>query len=300
MEFNGLHIELTNKCTLKCPRCSRTESIEQFPKAWKNKSIDVSALKDFLDVDLTGKQINLCGNYGDPIYHDGLTDMVKFLKANGATINIATNGSYRTAEWWEELAQALTIDDAVTFAIDGTPDNFTRYRINADWASMMEGILVMAKSPARMRWQYILFSYNLDTVDEARQLSEDLGFNEFFTMDSGRWDQGTEWLTPFSDRLSESKIQRRQGKEIQIDPLCHNGNEHFISADGYYTPCCRIAEHRFYYKTDFYKQKDTYDITKTTLSVLMSADKVVEFIDGVSDLRLPVCQFSCPKIKNDI
>jgi len=298
MEFNGLHIELTNKCTLKCPRCSRTEFIEQFPSAWKNKSINVSALKDFIDVDLTGKHINLCGNYGDPIYHDELTEVVKFLKANGATINIATNGSHRTSGWWQELAQELTAGDSVTFAIDGTPENFTRYRINADWTSMLEGIQVLAKAQARMVWQYILFSYNLDTVSEARQLSEDLGFDEFFTMDSGRWDNGTEWLTPHDDSLSKLKTRWKSDGEMQIDPRCHNGAEHFISADGYYTPCCQVAEHRFYYKLDFHKHKDTYDITKTTLSKIMSSNDVIRFVDGVTDLGLGVCQFSCPKVEN--
>ena len=37
---------------------------------------------------------------------------------------------------------------------------------------------------------------------------------------------------------------------------------HFISAWGYYMPCCWIGDYRFYYKSEFYKNKDLYDISK--------------------------------------
>jgi MoaA/NifB/PqqE/SkfB family radical SAM enzyme len=294
--IKGLHIELTNKCTLKCPRCSRTEFIQQFPKQWKNIDVDVSSLLKFIDIDLTGVTINLCGNYGDPIYHDRLVDAVKGLKDKGATINIATNGSYRSIEWWKDLADYLTGDDQVTFAIDGLPDNFTKYRINADWKSMLGGINVIAGSNAKMIWQYILFSYNQDNVDEASCLSKTLGFDEFFVMDSGRWDHGTEWLTPTVDNLSKSKQEWKSGKEIDIDPKCLDQTQHYISADGFYMPCCWMGEHRFYYKSEFYKDRKMYDIRKNTLSEILGREHVINFYDNINDSKLDVCQFSCPRM----
>ena len=59
-QLQGFHIEPTNMCTLRCPRCSRTKFIEQFPKQWTNKNLNLDHLKSFLDIDLTGKVMNLC------------------------------------------------------------------------------------------------------------------------------------------------------------------------------------------------------------------------------------------------
>lgn len=299
--IKGLHIELTNKCTLKCPRCSRTEFIEQFPTKWKNKELDLSELKDFLDIDLLGKTVNLCGNYGDPIYYNDLIEVVKFLKEKGTSINIATNGSYKSGEWWEELVGQLDQSDSITFAIDGIPENFTKYRINADWTSILDGINVVARSSVRMIWQYILFSYNMNSVMTAKKLSNELGFDEFFTMDSGRWDNRTEWLTPDIDKLSESKQLWKKGKDIDVDPRClKHQNYHYISADGFYTPCCFMSDHRFYYKSEFYKNKNTYDISSTTLSKILSEPNVVNFYNTLGDEKLDVCQFNCPRIQDGI
>lgn len=294
--IKGLHIELTNKCTLKCPRCSRTEFIQQFPKQWKNIDVDISSLLKFIDIDLTGVKIHLCGNYGDPIYHDGLIDAVKGFKDRGGILNIATNGSYRSIEWWEDLANYLTSDDQVTFAIDGTSDNFTKYRINADWQSISDGINVISKSNAKMIWQYILFSYNQNDIEKASRLSEALGFDEFFIMDSGRWDNGTEWLTPTIDNLSKSKLEWKLGQNIEIDPKCLSQDQHYISANGFYTPCCWMAEHRFYYKSEFHKDKKMYDINEHTLSEILDRNHVINFYNNIKDSKLDVCQFSCPKV----
>ena len=39
--ITGFTIEPTNICTLKCPKCSRTQFIEQFPRQWKNKQLNL-------------------------------------------------------------------------------------------------------------------------------------------------------------------------------------------------------------------------------------------------------------------
>lgn len=296
--ISGLHIEVTNKCTLKCPRCSRTEFIEQFPKAWTNKDLVLSELKDFLDIDLSGKTVNLCGNYGDPIYYNDLLELVTFLKEKGTSINIATNGSYKSIEWWEELVNKLDITDSITFAIDGLPDNFTTYRINGDWTSILDGINVVAKSSVKMIWQYILFSYNEDCVDQAEQLSHNLGFKEFNVISSSRFDHEQDPLVPSlgRDNISNKKISWKVNKDVEIEPKCKKtDNHHYISADGYYTPCCWSSEHRFYYKSEFWKNKDTYDIRKTTLSKLLTNEKTINFYSNLETTKPEYCTFSCSK-----
>lgn len=298
-KLQGIHIETTNMCTLKCPRCSRTEFIKQFPTRWANTSLNLEHLKQFIDIDLTGKDIYLCSSYGDTIYYNQLFELVDYFKKAGANITISTNGSHRTRSWWEQLNQLLDHNDEIIFGIDGLPSNFTQYRINADWDSIATGIEVLRTGSVRLTWQYILFSFNENNVDEAKQLSVDMGFHKFILMDSDRWDNGTEWLTPNAGIVHEksvSKIQwRDKSANIEIDPRCKKDNNmHFIFSSGYYTPCCYMQEHRFYYKTDFYKNRDQYDISKTTLSKVV--DNLKDFYSTLEDAKLNYCTFNCPKL----
>ena len=296
-QLQGLHIEPTNMCTLKCPRCSRTEFIEKFPKRWTNKNLNLDHLKSFLDIELTDKKINLCGNYGDAIYYDQLFDMIKYFKSSGSHITLSTNGSYKTQEWWNILGNLLDENDEIIFGIDGVPENFTKYRINADWSSISDGITTLRQRPIKLTWQYILFSYNENDVEQAKILADDLGFDKFFILDSDRWDQGTQWLTPTKiNKLSQSKISwKNQTNDLRVDPYCKNINSsHYISADGYYTPCCWIAEHRWYYKSEFYKNRDSYDISKTTITRVL--DNLKDFYSTLEDAKLNYCTFNCPKL----
>jgi MoaA/NifB/PqqE/SkfB family radical SAM enzyme len=94
--IKGFHIEPTNICTLKCPRCSRTKFNSQYPKKLKNKQLDLESLKKFIDIDITNKLFNLCGGYGDPIYYDSLFPLIDWIKNNNGVISLSTNGSYKT------------------------------------------------------------------------------------------------------------------------------------------------------------------------------------------------------------
>lgn len=292
----GFHIEPTNLCTLKCAGCARTRFIQQWPDKWKNHSIDLDALFRFLDIDLTDKKINLCGNYGDPIYHPDLYAIIKEFKNRGAVISIDTNGSYRKREWWQELCSLFDEYDQICFGIDGMPDNFTNYRVNADWDSIKMGIDVCVTSSAKTVWKYIPFRYNQHNTDQARQLSADLGMDFFDVVHSDRFDDATEYLRPDQNMLGPRYHQQIEFKQNQatttINPQCQNQREHYISADGFYTPCCYIGDHRFYYKTQFGKHKKDYDINSHTLSQILNQPATVNFYDTLTDQ--PVCQYNCP------
>jgi MoaA/NifB/PqqE/SkfB family radical SAM enzyme len=283
-------------CTLKCPRCSRTEFIEQFPKKWTNKNLNLEHLKNFLDIDLNGKIINLCGTYGDAIYYSKLFDMIGYFKDRGAHISLATNGSYKAVEWWNELNQLLDDHDRVVFGIDGLPNTFTQYRINADWSTISAGINVLRQGSAKLIWQFIPFVFNEHDVDSARMLSQELGFDDFIVLHSERWDIDGP-LKPIQnvDPINQSKIYWKNNVVLEVDPVCKNlNNQHYISADGFYTPCCWMAEHRWYYKTEFYKNQDSYDISKTTITKVL--DHLRDFYSTLEDAKLNYCTFNCPKL----
>jgi len=298
VDFSGLHVETTNTCTLKCPRCSRTDFLTQFgTKNWTNHNLSLPDFQKFLDLDLHGKVINLCGNYGDPIYYPELFALIAWCKQAGARIQLRTNGSHRTPLWWQQLSQLLDHADTVFFAVDGIPDNFTQYRVNADWPSIRQGMDIMARSSAHTVWRYIPFAFNEHDIDTARQLSQSLGIREFEVNHSDRWRGPSDPLRPtgYQGVRDQSVIQWHQHKHIEVDAKCiTSGQEHFITASGHYTPCCYSADHRFYYGSEFHAQQDQYHISNTTLSQVLLKSR--DFYSNIHTAKHDFCTFNCPKI----
>jgi wyosine [tRNA(Phe)-imidazoG37] synthetase (radical SAM superfamily) len=293
----GFHIEPTNICTLKCPKCSRTKFIEQFSGKWRNQQLNLEHLKNFIDIPIQQKLFTLCGDYGDPIYYDQLFELVSWIKHNGATVSLHTNGSYKTQEWWQQLTSYLDKNDTVVFAIDGMPENFTNYRINADWDSMLTGI-TETTSVTKTVWQYIPFSYNIDSISAAEQLSKSLGFTEFKLLQSSRWDSVNDPLRPDINFINQQdkEVKFKQNNKVnEIAPRCKTTNsDHFITAEGFYAPCCHVLNYNFYYKTEFYKNKSKFDISKTTLTHVLA--ETADFFNNLEITKPVYCTFNCPKL----
>jgi len=225
-----------------------------------------------------------------------LIDLLKRKKKS--IIHIATNGSYRNAEWWTTLCEKLGPKDSVTFGVDGTPDNFTKYRKNADWVSIKIGMSIVSNTDIKSIWQYIPFNYNIKDIDHARNLSEKIGIKYFELLPSDRFDKHTNYLLPdpeFIGSRKPSQDQFKQGNSINVAPKCRAGKMHYISAEGYYSPCCFLNNYRFYHKTVFGKEKSLFDIRNTTLSEILTKPKTVEFYNSIDTPEVPgVCQFNCP------
>jgi len=302
-ELLGLHIELTNLCTLKCAGCARTQFIEQWPSHWKNHSLNVDVLSKFLDINLNGKVITLCGNTGDCIYHPKFHSFLEFFKKNGAHLRIVSNGSYRSKTWWEQTASYLDKDDTFVFSIDGLPENFTQYRTNADWKSIAIGIEIMARSATKTIWKYIPLGFNEGNIDQAKELSEELGIDVFHIEKSNRFDDNNihkyelKQFKPVDGSLIDLRLKNHEqwinnNRDFGVNPSCADQKSHFISADGFYSPCCFVADYRWYYKTIFGKQKKQYSIVDYTISELFQKKEFVEFYKDINSN--PICQFNCP------
>lgn len=292
---NGMHIECTNICTLKCPGCSRTQFINQWPKHWSNRWITVEQLSNFLDIDLTNCEITLCGNQGDPIYHPEFHSIVKFFKLKESCVTIVTNGSYKTTNWWQQLVALLDENDKIVFSIDGLPSNFTEYRINGDWDSIKLGIDVVTTGRCKTIWKFIPFRYNQHDIEQARQLSVQYGFDKFEIALSDRFDSHTEKYKPDETLIStavEQKIRWHTEKNnVKLNPKCSTNKDHYISADGYYSPCCYVHDFRFYQKTSLSKNRKEFSICNTTFSKILKNSILTEFNNSLESQS--ACQYNC-------
>lgn len=201
-----VELEITSKCTLACGACARTmDPYENFAK-WKLGEMDISVIEKIAQQPSVS-MLNFTGSYGDPIYHTRLVDIVKIAKRYNKRVHITTNGSYRKAEWWEELGNALTKYDTVTFSVDGLEHNNHVYRVNADWPSIETGMRTLAKHKNNIftEWKWILFNHNENDVTKGYDLSKEIGIMDFTVVETSRWSKGQQAIRPYSDVLEELK-----------------------------------------------------------------------------------------------
>lgn len=265
----SLHIEPTSRCTVKCPLCPRTILINDYGKKFLPiEDIDVDALDQFLYGN-SFDSILFCGSYGDTIMHPELKRLTEVCKKYTDTIQLATSGSGRNSRWWDEYIDCLDSGDTIDFAIDGTPENFTEYRINAKWSQIEYAIKTSVAKGIHTRWIYIPFDFNRNTIEDARQVSNSLGVNEFMVRESNRLIPGTG----------------------EIKPDCANQRLLYIGSNGQFMPCCHVHDFRFYYKTEWHKNRTQYDISKTTFKEC--ARHFNQFYSTIQTERYDYCVHNC-------
>lgn len=290
------HIEISSKCPLKCPRCTRVE----VPETLSNRELSLEFFKSNFTPEFIQdhvEKITFCGDDGDPIYASSLFDVISYIKSiKPVTIVLVTNGSYRKQEWWEKLGSLLTSDDQVHFSLDGWDQaSNEKYRIGSNWVSIMVGIKTLRKSSdVFMTWAAIGFSFNETQIDLMRSSAKSLGFDDFQLTKSTKFGKmyplyltnGSDVLQPSDSLLSntvrfERVIENLSGRQFddkrhlgfkRFDelspinntlPLCFVGGKGlYISAKGQLFPCCWVAN-RFKHNQEW--NNLAIDLNKTPL-----------------------------------
>ena len=80
------HIEVSSICTLRCPRCTRTESAEtllnrQLTLDFFKTQIGEQRIKEM-------RKISFCGDDGDPIYAKQFLEIVAWIKDINPSIQL--------------------------------------------------------------------------------------------------------------------------------------------------------------------------------------------------------------------
>lgn len=287
-DFSNFELEITDRCNLACPRCSRTELLEKFPNVKLNHDLDLEAFGTFIAPVLDEIKIfEFKGTMGEPIFHPKFLDWVSWAKAAGKRVFIHTNGQAGKS-LWKKLSALLDKDDKVILGIDGMPHDFMKYRVNAKWKNL-EAAIEALKGKTHLVWQFIVFSYNEHEINDAKQLSSSLGIDEFQVIHSPKWREGSDWLKP----IGEGNSMPRGTIAKEVDPDCLTRPMHIVTADGYYMPCCYLIDPRWRYKTPWAK---TYNIKSCSVNDVMKSSIGNEFFAKLTSESAPdYCRFQCGK-----
>jgi MoaA/NifB/PqqE/SkfB family radical SAM enzyme len=124
------------------------------------------------------QEVYFCGTYGDPLTHNKIVEMCQYLKQQNKTIKIGihTNGGIGKTQWYCDLVEYT---DFIAFGIDGLEDTNHLYRRNVKWNQVLENAQAYIQTGGFAIWDYVVFEHNEHQVEDARQLSKQLGFKEF-------------------------------------------------------------------------------------------------------------------------
>jgi len=179
--IRGVHLEVTTKCNANCPMCGRNAFGVVRPGLQLTELTLEDCKRIFPSAFLSQlTNISICGVYGDPILANGLLEIIEYMCRSNPNlkIDVYTNGGVRSASWWKRLARVIK-SGKVVFGIDGLEDTNHIYRRGTVFALILKNVRTFIQAGGRAQWDFIVFKHNEHQVEQARELSANLGFESF-------------------------------------------------------------------------------------------------------------------------
>lgn len=248
-------VDITNACNLRCPFCptGRLEygrrkqhlPLEQF------KHI-VGHLRDVLYV------VNLF-NWGEPLLHPHVWDMVAHLTASNIGSGISTNLTLLDEAGAERMVESGL--EYLGVSCDGaTQEGYSKYRVRGQFDDVYRNMdrVIRARERRGVRyprvyWQFLVNRFNEHEIDLARKKAADIGVDHihFHALDceDESWlpnDPKYRSLRGGYDRPTDRN--RSPAGVVEVRARCHYlWHNVTISSDGGVAPCCMT----FYKDDDF-------------------------------------------------
>tara|TARA_A100001011_G_scaffold395351_1_gene490071 strand:+ start:348 stop:1334 length:987 start_codon:yes stop_codon:yes gene_type:complete len=245
-QVKGITLDITPRCTLLCPKCARQEP--EFP-GFKPLFSDMT-LTNFYKIADYFHTIEFCGTFGDAVFHKNFVEMLEYTYKKGNNVEVANAASHKGLDFYEKAFRANP-NARWIFGIDGLPKDSKIHRVNQNGPLLFEAMKLARKMGLKPVWQYIIFKYNQDNIDEARKIAKDLDI-EIKILRSKRFSGPDDPLKPDDEYTNmyflkedknltkEEKLQRYFRQSLQ--PKCLHPEAVFgHSAQGYILPCCWLT-----------------------------------------------------------
>lgn len=200
MIYNALprsaHLEISDRCQAGCPMCGRTKildgtdssyienadlSYEEIYKAFSPEYLEASGF-DY---------VNVCGSFGDPLMNRDAFKILEHFASRGIETALFTNGSLRSEKWWFELGQMFAKGhpkNYAYFAIDGTDqETHEYYRRFTKLDKIFKNAKAFMDGGGKAIWNFIVFKHNEHQLEEARRISQEMGFWKFSSVKTDRF-----------------------------------------------------------------------------------------------------------------
>ena len=187
-----LVIDITNVCNLHCPFCPTGKGLRGRSKGF----MGIEQYKGIIDE--IGDYIYLLDlyNWGEPLLHKSVYDMVTYAKERNICTRISTNFN---VPFSEEAARRMVESGLpyLTVSCDGVDQqSYDVYRRGGTFATVLENMERLVKTREHLGasnpyifWLYLVFKHNEHLADDARLAAERIGVDAVQMMIGGVEDE---------------------------------------------------------------------------------------------------------------
>lgn len=236
-----VNIEASAACLLKCNKCGR-QTDPTFPE--RKKLFETLQFSEFKKLAAYFDDLSFCGGYSDPVMSNYIIEYLEYAHSINKRTIIHTAVSHRPMEWYEETFKRGPSTRWI-FGIDGLPKDSHKYRVGQDGEKLFEVAKLAASMGIDTHWQYIIFKYNENDIEQAAKMAEDAGI-VFTVVKSTRWDKPFDPLKPSDEFLNKHYEGRMGQKKNYLQPRCFGATRWFYSGEGFLLPCCYLNRDGLY------------------------------------------------------
>ena len=262
-KIKWLHVEPTTRCNAWCSSCPRNNNgygLTDFVL----EDLEPARLEQVLDKLPNLKVVQFCGTLGDPCASKQIDRQLKIIKDRDLELQIQTNGSLRSKDWWHNLARMFGDRLTVWFAIDGLEDTHKIYRQATNWNKIIENAKSFLDAGGNAVWQFIPFAHNEHQINDCMKLSTSMGFTKFEFVKNARyhskaydyrsgepvdirpWSKHNEqWSRKgkildkkTGNNVVKKKVEKKNCMHLALSSL-------FLNASGVIAPCCYFGQRPF-------------------------------------------------------
>ena len=207
----GLNADITFRCPLECPSCQRQFAFKERGKPVHGHDISLDDIKKLAK---HFKGIDFCGQLSYPVHHPKFIEILKYLYDNKVYVSVHNASSAKPKSWYIKAFKAHPKAEWI-FGIDGLPEQSHLYRKNQNGVKLYD-IMLEAKKyiKGKIYWQYIIFNYNEDNIEEAKEMAKRDGIS-LFIVQSSRWRKNDPLIPSHKYRLN-NKLYGAPRKFINV------------------------------------------------------------------------------------
>lgn len=321
--LSEINFELSTYCNSMCPQCPRYDMFGNVQKNLVLSHLNLAIIKKLPLAKMKNLEyISFIGNFGDPLMHPDLDEIIEFFQKQ--KILISTNASLRSKSWWQNLGKKNNIK--MIFCIDGIGKTHEIYRRHTSYKKIIGNAKQFIDAGGHAEWQFIVFKHNEHQIEEAKKLSRSIGFKNIKFIYSSRFDTSDTWKVyednkylydleisknqkTLREKLGSPKDQKHWKKILEgkgkISCTWSKKKKIYIHSDGTVYPCCWIGsinagdskkqiEKILYQK--IIKSFDNIDLNKFSFEEILESDtfknKIPKSLDG-HPLSHPTCIEYC-------
>ena len=188
-------LDISTYCNAGCPACHRTDRIRgglHHEKWLPLVQWSIEQFKNAYSIDFI-KQIKsweICGTFGDPAMNKDLYEICEYITTNSDTrINVDSNGSIRSTDWWAKLGKLRGIQ--VDFAVEGIDQEMQNYyRRKTNLYKILANMKAFSDAGGIANIFCVIHKHNQDHLFEIEAMCKEYGAEKFNWYESNRFYDG--------------------------------------------------------------------------------------------------------------